>query len=626
MTLAVQNFAVYCLQVAILVAIGGVLPFACRLDNVRARLAWWQILLATCLALPLIQPWKHFVIYTSTALAPFTTAAAAPLPHTPAPFPWEKVLLAIVGLGIAARLLWLAIGIYRLRTYLDGATIYSCPLVRRMEVHAYVGLSDDVTSPVTFGVRRPVILFPARFAEMDPAMQETIACHELLHVHRMDWLFTVGEEVVRALFWFHPAVWWLLGEIQLTREQVVDREVVRLTQSREPYLNALLAIASTRANLDLAPAPLFLRKRHLSQRVSQILKEVNMSRTRIAASLAGFSLLLLLAGMFLVRTLPLEAAPQVKDAPGVSVEHAEANLLHREPVDYPQEARAKGIQGTVTLEVDIDESGAVTDARVLNGPQELRKAALQSVLQWHYAKNMPLPAKAQVSVRFDLPAGAVPVPVRKQPVIVPPPAQASPTVGILKIVDLSSLPEELRAELQQKLAAYQGQPFNNQLMRQIEREAKGIDKHLAFKWSTTPEMENGQRAYTLRLSLDTGFGVGGGVATPVLSAAPPVPDSSGNPPQRIRVGGNVQQMMLIEQPRPVYPMEAKKARIQGVVRLDAVIAKDGTMLNLSVDSGHPLLVSAALDAVKHWVYKPTLLNGEPVEVVTKIDVNFTLSR
>jgi TonB family protein len=180
--------------------------------------------------------------------------------------------------------------------------------------------------------------------------------------------------------------------------------------------------------------------------------------------------------------------------------------------------------------------------------------------------------------------------------------------------------------LQQKLAAYQGQPFNNQLMHQIEREAKGIDKHLAFKWSTTPEMENGQRAYTLRLSLDTGFGVGGGVATPVLSAAPPVPDSSGNPPQRIRVGGNVQQMMLIEQPRPVYPMEAKKARIQGVVRLDAVIAKDGTMLNLSVDSGHPLLVPAALEAVKHWIYKPTLLNGEPVEVVTKIDVNFTLSQ
>ena len=84
--------------------------------------------------------------------------------------------------------------------------------------------------------------------------------------------------------------------------------------------------------------------------------------------------------------------------------------------------------------------------------------------------------------------------------------------------------------------------------------------------------------------------------------------------------------MLIDKPRPVYPPEAKQARIQGLVRLDAIIAKDGTIANLSVESGHPLLVPAALDAVRHWVYKPTLLNGEPVEVVTTIDVNFTLSQ
>jgi protein TonB len=60
--------------------------------------------------------------------------------------------------------------------------------------------------------------------------------------------------------------------------------------------------------------------------------------------------------------------------------------------------------------------------------------------------------------------------------------------------------------------------------------------------------------------------------------------------------------------------------------LNAIIGKDGTIQNLQVASGHPLLVPAALDAVKQWVYKPTLLNGEPVEVITQIDVNFTLSQ
>src|SRR5581483_7611671 len=131
-------------------------------------------------------------------------------------------------------------------------------------------------------------------------------------------------------------------------------------------------------------------------------------------------------------------------------------------------------------------------------------------------------------------------------------------------------------------------------------------------------------------------GVIGGIIGSVPSAAPPPPPPPPPPkaveapkpvtPQRIRVGGNVQQAKLVKQPRPVYPPLAKQARIQGVVRLNAIIGKDGTIQNLTVSTGHPLLVPAALEAVKQWVYKPTLLNGEPVEVVTQIDVNFTLSQ
>ncbi len=124
-------------------------------------------------------------------------------------------------------------------------------------------------------------------------------------------------------------------------------------------------------------------------------------------------------------------------------------------------------------------------------------------------------------------------------------------------------------------------------------------------------------------------GVLGGILGAVPTAAPPPPppkEKAPPPPSRIRVGGNVQQARLVRQPRPVYPPLAKQARIQGVVKLSAVISKDGTIMELNVISGHPLLVPAALDAVKQWVYQPTLLNGEPVEVATQIDVNFTLSQ
>lgn len=96
--------------------------------------------------------------------------------------------------------------------------------------------------------------------------------------------------------------------------------------------------------------------------------------------------------------------------------------------------------------------------------------------------------------------------------------------------------------------------------------------------------------------------------------------------QRIRVGGNVQQANLVMKVTPAYPAEAKQARIQGVVQFTATINKDGTIQTLELISGHPLLVGSALDAVKQWVYRPTLLNGNPVEVVTQIDVNYTLSQ
>ena len=88
----------------------------------------------------------------------------------------------------------------------------------------------------------------------------------------------------------------------------------------------------------------------------------------------------------------------------------------------------------------------------------------------------------------------------------------------------------------------------------------------------------------------------------------------------------MQAAMTIRAPKPAYPPLAKQARIQGVVRLNAIIGKDGSIQDLKAASGHPLLVPAALEAVKQWLYKPTLLNGEPVEVVTVIDVNFTLSQ
>lgn len=93
-----------------------------------------------------------------------------------------------------------------------------------------------------------------------------------------------------------------------------------------------------------------------------------------------------------------------------------------------------------------------------------------------------------------------------------------------------------------------------------------------------------------------------------------------------RVKGSEQQKKLVKVVKPVYPPEAKAKGLEGRVRLQAVIAKNGTVKDLKVLSGPEELVPPSVEAVKQWVYEPTLLNGAPVEVITEIDVNYTLKK
>jgi protein TonB len=119
-------------------------------------------------------------------------------------------------------------------------------------------------------------------------------------------------------------------------------------------------------------------------------------------------------------------------------------------------------------------------------------------------------------------------------------------------------------------------------------------------------------------------GVPDAVITEITRAVPPIvvkPATS----QKLRVSSGVAAGMLIYRMKPIYPRLAMQARIQGTVVLQAVIGRDGTVQDLRVISGHPMLVPAAIDAVRQWRYRPYLLNNEPVEVDTQINVNFMLS-
>jgi protein TonB len=136
-------------------------------------------------------------------------------------------------------------------------------------------------------------------------------------------------------------------------------------------------------------------------------------------------------------------------------------------------------------------------------------------------------------------------------------------------------------------------------------------------------------------------GLPGGLADGVLSSIanqaarqvpPPPPEkqvakvaAKPKEPVRIRTSSGVQAAKLLRRVMPVYPPLAKQARISGTVKLMGIVSRDGHIINLQVISGHPLLVPTAVHAVRQWLYAPTLLNGEPVEVIAPIDVNFTLN-
>jgi TonB family protein len=577
-----RNLGFYSLQILLIAAAGGLLIQVLRIRIPKARLICFQALLMLCLFLPAIQPWRRLNIDSSVQI---TTGAFTAVERNHSlgflQIPLPNIMLLLLGAGAAIRFSILGLGFLRLRRYRRDSSIVPGAfhdLERRMGIHADVHVSSDTPGPVTFGFLRPMILIPEACLQ-----DESIACHELLHVRRHDWLFTVLEECVLALFWFHPAMWWLVAQIQLAREEAVDREAVTILNSRERYLESLLALASGKVGMDLVPASPFLRRRHLQKRVASLLKEVSMSRLRLNCSLATFVAALALAGWLGVRSFPLQAAPQDKpDANGVSVDSNGLTLLHRVPVTYPQEALNKRIEGDVIVELTLGATGAVSDAHVLSGPDELRKMTLEAVLQWHYANDAHLPARTQVTIKFRLPQGT--------PASIPIPLVDGTTP--LKRIDMP-VPDALRQKLEGRISLHEGDQITQASLTDLVAAVREVDEHL-------------------NVSVDKS-----GVITIMLG---------NGPPQRIRVGGNVQQANLIQKVQPVYPPQAKVDRVQGKVRFTVLIGKDGHVQNVDLVSGEQVLADAAKEAVSQWVYKPTWLNGQPVEVVTQVDVNFTLSQ
>jgi TonB family protein len=238
-------------------------------------------------------------------------------------------------------------------------------------------MSEMADSPSVVGWFRPLILLPAStLMGLTPIQLEAILAHELAHVKRYDYLVNLIQMAVETLLFYHPAVWWVSKRMRTERELCCDDLAVRFSGSALRYARALttlekLRLRTPRVAMASTGGPLLYRIQRL---VGALPNEYGSSRLPALMAISLGILCVVFSATWI----------KGQDAPGVSVDLGSSSVIHRAPVRYPESARKQGITGAVQLEVSLDSSGDVSDARVLTGPAELRKTALESVLNWHF--------------------------------------------------------------------------------------------------------------------------------------------------------------------------------------------------------------------------------------------------
>lgn len=365
--MSAANAVAYCAQVAVVVAACAGLPRLVGLRSATMQHLFWRTVLAVCLLLPIVQPRQPQEMTFAPAPVVAMPATAIPPPSVTAPaagdMNWMLLGGGIIVAGGVLRLAWIGVGIARLRRLRRGAGEQATGFD---DLRGAIGVGDvpvrwssQTPHPITFGALKPVVLLPVAIKSVDVAAQRAVVAHELHHVKRHDWLWTIAEEIVRAIFWFHPAMWWLISRVQLARETVVDELSILTTNARRTYLDTLLAFADDNG---LHSTAAFSARRHLFHRVMLLSKEGTMSSTRIAVASCLLAVALAGGTWKAVSAFPLRAAglPSDQNAPPPPA-----------PPPVPQTREAYHVIATHYYQIAMQDS-ALT-------PQEKREIILKGI-------------------------------------------------------------------------------------------------------------------------------------------------------------------------------------------------------------------------------------------------------
>ena len=495
--------------------------------------------------------------------------SAQPVAATPVNVP---LLVWMAGAGMVA--VWFLLGTLRTSwmvrraapSSIDPAQAATLGIRRRVRV-----LDSDATPmPLTWGLLRPVVVLPKGAAEWPEARLRSVMLHELTHVRRWDLLAQGIAQAACCFYWFHPLAWIAARQLRKEREQACDDAVLARGIPAPEYAGHLMdlvrAMAARRNTWTHAPAMAEISG--LEARVRAMLdpkrdrRPLN-ARKLLAIASAGGALL-----------LPLAALSETTQSPATIA----APPVQAVPAPIPAAAPP------------------------LNVPLRLFKRKTPTVASLVEAAPAPAPPQATSGSLTGIvrdPSGAV----------IP-----GCTVVVRNVDGTGEQTLTTDAAGQYRIDTIMTGRYS------LRVDASGF---AVYKLDQLPITAGNVAQINVNLQI-------GAISETVTiqgkrsAVVTPKADVSG----RIRVGGMVQMARLVRQTRPVYPAELQQLGIEGTVKLTAVISKDGipTSLHVVPTSVDPRLVPLALDAVGQWRYQPVLLNGEPVETVTSIDVNFTLDQ
>lgn len=576
-----------------------------------------------------------------------------------------------------ARLAWASVHTVRIRRAAHAAAIPELlqrVWIRCQSAYGLAGVellfSPRISGPVAAG--RTIILPESLLAEPSEDVLTTAIGHEMAHIARRDFACNLLYELLQLPVSFHPAAWLIRSGIERTREMACDELVTERLIDAGVYARSIMSIAS---GMTALPQPGYTLGVFdgdiLEERIRRLVERpaANLRRARLLL-VTGLSALAICA--VVASSLALTARAQggadalmkQGEAAYNRGDYKEAAAEFETAVQLePGNLKARLLLADALLRQFIPGTEAANPL-VTRAQEQYRevlardpgnKEATQGMLalltntkQFAEAHDWALKAiQADATDKFayytagfldwamsypDYASARQAAGMKPQDPGIIPDANLRLKVRTEHMAQIEDGRRMLQIALQLDPDYVDAMAYMNLLYRieagivESEQQSAGLVSQVDdwVKKALDAKRRQAQNPQQAAASRPAALG-----STPPPPPPPPPPGDAqarAIPPGAILIEGSAQQAKLVSQQPPVYPPLARQAGISGTVQMRVVIARDGTVQHVEVVSGHPLLVPAAIDAVRHWVYRQTLLNGQPVEVATTVNVSFQLGQ